>query len=271
MINDTLKILFLLIVAVPLASFNERKQQDPSHEDVGSVELVISLVTDGQPFHFNTAYNAPGGDIYSLKSLKFFISDIGFSLSTGIENSAQSGSTTQGVFFVDFKEPKIKTDTLRETVKFKVKTGDYSDIRFNIGIPRQLNHSDPTVAPPPLDIGKGDMYWEWNSGYIFFLAEGQGPQIKNNLLHFAIGEDSRIMPFAFGNLFDMVPLIKIKKGKTTRIEFQLDLNKILTNGDGKPYALNSFDAANVHGGYFADVLRMNILRAMKFKSSRIIE
>ena len=211
------------------------------------------------------------GEQYSLKSLKFFICDLGFSLSTGIENSPQAESTKHGVFFIDFSDQKNKTDTLNAKIKFKIKAGDYSDIRFNIGVPRQLNHSDPTVAPPPLDIGKGDMYWEWNSGYIFFLIEGKGPEIKNNLLHLAIGEDSRIMQFSFGNLFEMTPLIKIKKNKTTRIEFQLDLNKILINGDGSKYSFKSFDAANVHGGYFADILRMNILHAINFKSSRIIE
>jgi len=265
------KIIFLQIGIIFLFGFDTRIPKYALQEEYGNVELIISPVIDGRPFHFNTEYKAPSGEQYSLKSLKFFMCDLGFSLATGIENSPQAESTKHGVFFVDFNDQKNKVDTLNAKIKFKVKVGDYSDIRFNIGIPRQLNHSDPTVAPPPLDIGKGDMYWEWNSGYIFLLIEGKGSEIKNNLLHLAIGEDSRIMQFSFGNLFEMTPLIKIKKNKTTRIEFQLDLNKILVNGDGSTYSFKSFEAANVHGGYFADILRMNILHAIKFKSSRIVE
>jgi hypothetical protein len=237
----------------------------------GDVELVISLVIDGKPFHLNNDYKTPAGEVFSIKSIKFLMSDIGFSLATGVEHLAYTKSSAHGVFLADFHEKEKTDDTLVTKINFKVEAGEYSDIRFNIGIPRQLNHSDPTVAPPPLDIGKGDMYWEWNSGYIFLLIEGKGPEIKKNLLHLAIGEDSRVMQFAFGNLFDMTPLIKVHTGKTTRIKFQFDLNKIFVNGDGSQYSFKSFDASNVHGGYFADILRINILRAMNFESARVIE
>ena len=261
----------MLVSLIISFSFDTAKHDYALQEEYGNVELIIAPVIDGRPFHFNTECKAPIGELYSLKSLKFFISDVGFSLATGMENKPQPESSKHGVFFLDFNKHENKSDTLSANVKFKIKAGDYSDIRFNIGIPRQLNHSDPTAAPSPLDIGKGDMYWEWNSGYIFFLMEGKGPEVKNNLLHLAIGEDSRMMQFSFGNLFEMVPLIKVQKDKTTRIVFQLDLNKIFVNGDGSKYSFKSFDAANVHGGYFADILRMNILHAMNFKSSKIIE
>ncbi|MBX9851532.1 MAG: hypothetical protein K2X86_07205 [Cytophagaceae bacterium] len=149
--------------------------------------------------------------------------------------------------------------------------GNYTDIRFNIGVPRNINHSDPSLAPPPLDLGKGGMFWEWNSGYIFFLAEGKCEELKGNIFHFAIGGDARIMPFSFGNIFDIEPIIKIQAGKTTRIKLVLDFNKIVMNGDGSIYNIKSSGAFIVHGGYNADQLRNNILQSIQFVSSEVLE
>lgn len=46
-----------------------------------------------------------------------------------------------------------------------VPRGDYRGMRFTLGIPFELNHSDPTIAPSPLNIS--GMFWVWQSGYKF--------------------------------------------------------------------------------------------------------
>ena len=50
-----------------------------------------------------------------------------------------------------------------------VPTGSYTGMRFTMGVPFELNHGDPTVAPSPLNITA--MFWNWQGGYKFFRAD----------------------------------------------------------------------------------------------------
>ena len=45
----------------------------------------------------------------------------------------------------------------------------YSGVRFTMGVPFELNHGDPTVAPSPLNITA--MFWNWQGGYKFLKAD----------------------------------------------------------------------------------------------------
>jgi len=46
--------------------------------------------------------------------------------------------------------------------------GEYSGLRFTIGVPFEINHSDPLQAEAPLDDPA--MHWHWRSGYKFLRA-----------------------------------------------------------------------------------------------------
>jgi len=43
--------------------------------------------------------------------------------------------------------------------------GDYTAVKFTLGVPFELNHIDQTTAPAPLDLSA--MFWSWNGGYKF--------------------------------------------------------------------------------------------------------
>ena len=48
-------------------------------------------------------------------------------------------------------------------------------------------------------------------------------------------------------------------------EIRAELNKLFINVDGSAYSFKSPDASDVHGGYSADLLRLNALNALEFK------
>ena len=50
-----------------------------------------------------------------------------------------------------------------------VPKGDYRAIRFTLGVPAELNHGDPTVAPSPLNLTS--MFWNWRAGYKFVKVD----------------------------------------------------------------------------------------------------
>ncbi len=48
------------------------------------------------------------------------------------------------------------------------RAGEYQTLRFTVGVPFRVNHSNPLTASPPLD--DPDMHWHWRSGYKFLRA-----------------------------------------------------------------------------------------------------
>ncbi|WP_028982042.1 MbnP family protein [Sporocytophaga myxococcoides] len=234
-------------------------------QDKGKVELIFMSVTGSDNLFMDSIYTSGAGEQYRLTKLKFFVSDIGFAAGNSTEEAAED-SSGRNIFLVNFTSLPNS-----EKLYFDVKPGEYKGLRFNIGLPRDVNHADPTVALRPLNLAQSDMYWSWNSGYIFFLAEGNGPNVYQNKFHFGIGEDKRIMPFSFGNVLSPKTSFKIEKGKTTRVVLKFDFQKILVNGDGSFYSLAKQSSTMVHGGYFADLLSANISNTIELVSSEIID
>ena len=251
-----LRLLLVFIGLFPVTCFAQKRTTAVKAIEQSNVVLDFTPVVDGKPFFLDSVYTSPGGDRYKITNWKFFVSNIALSSSLGKEHAAFS-ETKPAVLLIDFSKANHQI--------LQVDIGEYTDIRLDVGLPRQINHTDPTSALPPLDLAQQDMYWEWNSGYIFLLIEGQLLHDQKDRFHFAIGGDNKIMPFAHGNLFNAVPLVKVEKGKTTTLRFTFDFNKLLKNGDGSNYSLTAEKARIVHGGYFADVLSMNAKQAMEFK------
>lgn len=57
------------------------------------------------------------------------------------------------------------TPDTRQIVTGKAAAGKYTGVRFQIGVPFELNHQDPTLAPSPLNLTA--MFWTWQGGYKF--------------------------------------------------------------------------------------------------------
>lgn len=262
----------IALLLVTLASCVGAGKTRVETKPVAHIEFVCIPMMGDQPFYMDTVYVNAAGETFSITNLKFFISDIAFSRSNTAERAALSDTAAQGVYLVDVSEARRNAATgfLHHTTYFNMQEGDYSDIRFTIGVPRALNHSDPTQAPYPLNVGNTDMFWEWNSGYIFFLAEGRSTVAADSLLHLAVGGDTRTMPVSFGDIFNAVPLIHVKENNVTRVYVKLDVQGFFKNPDGSPYSFKPAEASVVHGGMYADVLRLNILQSLEFISSECI-
>lgn len=53
--------------------------------------------------------------------------------------------------------------------------GTYSGVRFTVGVPFDLNHTNPLTAAPPLD--RSELFWTWQSGHKFLRADlADGPR-----------------------------------------------------------------------------------------------
>jgi len=79
----------------------------------------------------------------------------------------------KNVALVDFEDGSGScsngTKALHTEITGTVPAGSYTGVRFTMGVPFELNHGDPTVAPSPLNITA--MFWNWQGGYKFLRAD----------------------------------------------------------------------------------------------------
>lgn len=74
------------------------------------------------------------------------------------------------------------TSETNATVRGTVPEGEYTGVRFKLGVPFDLNHEDASLAPSPLNLTT--LFWSWNGGYKFAridtLADtGDGVNVVN--------------------------------------------------------------------------------------------
>jgi uncharacterized repeat protein (TIGR04052 family) len=63
------------------------------------------------------------------------------------------------------------TTARRAAIQGSVEGGgtSYAKIKLTIGVPFELNHTNPLAAAAPL--GRGEMFWSWQSGHKFLRAD----------------------------------------------------------------------------------------------------
>jgi uncharacterized repeat protein (TIGR04052 family) len=71
----------------------------------------------------------------------------------------QSGACTNG------------TPELRTEVETTVPPGEWTGVRFTLGVPFALNHGDTAVAPSPLNLSA--LFWNWQAGYKFLRLDAR--------------------------------------------------------------------------------------------------
>lgn len=107
-----------------------------------------------------------------LSDLRVFIHDVEvFSQNKwgAVELVSQSPWQTAHVALLDFENGqgacKNGSANTNHTLLLNGNLEAPKKIRFKIGVPFELNHANPSVAPVPLNISS--MHWHWQSGYKF--------------------------------------------------------------------------------------------------------
>lgn len=156
----------LIIIISSLFMFSGCNPDTPK-ADPGSFELNIRPTVGGQEFLAGRPYEDITGRIYKLDRLDLYISEITLVKENGDElllsevalyDLATGGPSRHGSgAYTTFEE---------------VPSGNYSGVKFGIGVPDRLN-TEPANYPidHPLSVNNA-MYWSWKTGYKFIAMEG---------------------------------------------------------------------------------------------------
>lgn len=122
-----------------------------------------------------TGIGTTGSDV-QFTSFKLYVSNVRLVTASGDEETvtlAQDGEWQQAnVALLDFENGSGSCEGSTETnfrVVGTVPAGEYSGIKFTMGIPFALNHGDVATAAAPLN--STDMFWVWNYGYKFLRID----------------------------------------------------------------------------------------------------
>ncbi|GGJ26948.1 hypothetical protein GCM10008938_11330 [Deinococcus roseus] len=222
-----------------------------------TLNIQLSVNVGKTPLEFGQTQQNVAGNTYSLDLLKFYLSEVALVQADGSE------LPLDGVRLLEFNKD-TGTQNI-EIFKSDVPAGTYKGVRFSVGIPRSLNHTDPTAQNDPLGVDSG-MVWAWNPGYVFFKIEGKflkGGAQQVFSLH--LGTDPYKLQY---NLADVqLQKIQLKVPESGGVvKLKLDISQIFKAGlNGEQYDLSQARYQQVHGGPVFGAAYLNLLGAFSLE------
>ncbi len=169
---------FLLAIVCFASSCQKQLHQDVDQSVATfNLNLHFQAVVDGVRLEFDKPYKNAFQETYSVKTFKYYISDIEL-INSGTNNLVKAAR--DGYFLID--ESAAGT----EYIGIKAPANKYDHIAFTIGVDSVRNVSGAQTGA--LDPANG-MFWTWNSGYIMAKLEGTSPLSKEpgNRIEYHIG------------------------------------------------------------------------------------
>jgi uncharacterized repeat protein (TIGR04052 family) len=134
---------------------------------------------NGQPFACGQSYKDIGTtkSIITPSDFRFFVSEVELldaqGRATAVTLTQDKTWQVENVALLDFENAtgpcRNGTVPTNASVRGTVPAGQYTGVRFTLGVPFKLNHVDPTTAPAPLSSTA--MFWTWQGGYKFLKMD----------------------------------------------------------------------------------------------------
>jgi len=211
----------------------------------GLLRFEFENTVDGAPIQLGPlAYTNQAGNQYSVDLLKYYISNIKF-LNQGVV-----------VHAADNYELVNAADASSLAFNIAVPQGNYDEIRFLLGVDSASNVSGAQGGE--LDPSYG-MFWDWNTGYIYFKHEGQFIDSAGDTLplvyHYGALPALREHPFAAA--------FSLSAGQIKTVKFRFNLNKLYRSPN-----LVDFNNNNIHSGgaNWVNTIRENFENAFELTS-----
>lgn len=144
------------------------------------VTLEFSAVVGDLPLACGQTYQnvGSGNTTIEFQDARLYISNVRLITAEGEEVAVtleQDGLWQfENVALLDFEDATsgcsdVGTTAINNQIRGTVPEADYSGLAFDLGVPFDLNHSDATTAPSPLNVTS--LFWSWQYGYKFARIE----------------------------------------------------------------------------------------------------
>lgn len=176
------------------------------------LRLSFTHTVGDQPLQLDSLrYQNAGEERYSFTRLSYLISEIAFESEEG-----EWLPTSDSSAFIDANKRILDFDT-------ELPPNKYRSLRFSIGLPPEVNHSDPAQYPAKHSLNPdfNRLHWTWTTGYIFMALEGRFYKNDNSL-------DSYVYHFANDPNKTVVNIpIQLEHELGSQLHLEFDLGKLL--------------------------------------------
>jgi hypothetical protein len=157
----------LFFVAV-MALASCKKDTDSNYNATVKSQLSVEFdnIVGGSDLQLTTGtYTNNSGEKFTITKLKYYVSNFVLTRTDGTVYTVPQDSC---YFLID------ESDATTHAPVLKVPEGEYKSLSFVLGVDSLRSTKDISQRTGALDptAAGGDMYWGWNSGYIFFKMEG---------------------------------------------------------------------------------------------------
>jgi uncharacterized repeat protein (TIGR04052 family) len=139
------------------------------------VELRFLAEVNGQAFECGQSYKNIGTTRSTMtpNDFRMFVSQVQLMTAEGkavpVQLVQDSTWQLEGIALLDFENGqgpcRNGTPPMNTVVRGTAPAGQYTGVKFTVGVPFERNHGDPTVAPAPLSSTA--MFWTCQAGYKF--------------------------------------------------------------------------------------------------------
>jgi len=235
------RILLLAVMLVYLLTACKKENTSPYNDEVkATLSVEFDNIAGSSDLQLNTGvYTNASGEKLTVTKLKYYVSNFILTKTDGTMYTVPQDSC---YFLIDESDEETHEPLL------KVPEGEYKTLSFLIGVDSLRSTKDISQRTGVLDptADGGNMYWGWNSGYIFFKFEGTSPASAS------MGETFMYHVGGFGgyssptiNNIKRITLDltargtpKVKAGKDTNIHLMVDVLKMFTGNTNVSIAAN---------------------------------
>jgi len=164
------KLILALSAFSIIVSISSCKKDKDSLTGKGPVTLEFDSRAGSVDFAFGTNYTTAAGDTVNITKFKYFVSNFILVKEDGSEYTVPQ---SECYFLVDDSVESSTSITFNN-----IPAGKYTGLKYIIGVDSLRSTMDISQRTGNLDPAgtAADMYWSWNSGYIFYKIEGTSPQ-----------------------------------------------------------------------------------------------
>ncbi|MEX6688207.1 hypothetical protein QTN47_11910 [Danxiaibacter flavus] len=227
-----MKYTFALAAVIGLFFTACKKENTAPYNASEKAELSVEFdnIAGSSDLQLNTGvYTNASGEKLTITKLKYYVSNF---VLTNTDGSVYTVPQDSCYFLIDESNEETHEPILR------VPEGEYKSLTFTVGVDSLRSTMDISRRTGVLDPTSdgGDMYWGWNSGYIFFKMEGSSPASTSmgNTFAYHIGGFGGYSSATINNIKTITLDLtargtpKVKSGKETNIHLMVDVLKMFT-------------------------------------------
>ncbi len=221
-----------IIIALTATLFTAcKKEKTPAYNTSakGTLSVEFDNIAGSSDLQLNTGtYTNAAGQAFTVTKLKYYVSNF---VLTNVDGTTYTVPQDSCYFLIDESDESTHDPVMR------LPEGEYKALTFTVGVDSLRNTKDISQRIGVLDPAGAatDMYWGWNSGYIFLKLEGTSPVITGmgNAFMFHVGGFGGYSSATANNLrtitLDLTTrgTAKVKQGKNANLHLMVDVLKIV--------------------------------------------